>query len=72
MSNMKIRFWHNPASAETTDIPMRETNIAVGTLSSTFYLGATDAQELLNAMWAKGQCDPGKSWFDQDNESLLR
>ena len=69
MSNMKIRFWHNPASAETTDIPMRETNIAVGTLSSTFYLGATDAQELLNAMWAKGM-RPSKSWFDQPKELL--
>ena len=56
MSNMKITFWHDYASVEATNVPMQETSLAVGTLSTTFYLGATDAQTLLaNAAAARAR-----------------
>ena len=54
MSNMTIKFWHSYNSAQTTDVPARESSLTVGTLRSTFYIASTDAQALLDAMWAKG------------------
>lgn len=69
MSNMKITFWHDYKSGETTDVPVRESSLTVGTLRSTFLLAATDAQVLLDAMWAKGM-RPNVSWFDQSKELL--
>jgi hypothetical protein len=85
MSNMKVSFWHSCTSGQLSTVELHESSFAtgfqpaagshvaaasrVGTLSSTFYLAATDAQNLLDAMTKAGmKPTPRQSdWLAHEN-----
>jgi hypothetical protein len=52
---MYVCFWpHDNETVDTVEVEVIQSRITTGSLHSLIYLGAGDAQRLLNAMWHVG------------------